>query len=61
MSYLAFHAVFILPPLLLLGWTQRKRLQRIHARAGLFLLVMAVVALVYTTPWDNYLVRIGVW
>ena len=61
MSYLAFHAVFILPPLLLLGWTERNRLQRIHPRAGLFLLVMAAVALIYTTPWDNYLVRIGVW
>jgi lycopene cyclase domain-containing protein len=60
-SYLAFHAVFILPPLVLLAWTQRRRLQRIHPRAVLFLLAMAAIALVYTTPWDNYLVWRGVW
>ena len=23
--------------------------------------VLAIVALVYTTPWDNYLVKNGVW
>lgn len=61
MSYLAFHAVFLLPPLLVLGWTERKQLQSVHPRAGVFLLLVAAIAFVYTTPWDNYLIRRGIW
>jgi lycopene cyclase domain-containing protein len=60
-SYLGFHALFILPPLVLLGWSQRGRLDRIHPAAGRFLLAIAAIAFVYTTPWDNYLVARGVW
>jgi lycopene cyclase domain-containing protein len=60
-SYLAFLLVFIVPPLLALAWTQRRRLRGIHPRAGLFLALMAVIALIYTTPWDNYLIWRGVW
>lgn len=61
MSYLAFLLVFIVPPLLVLAWTQRRRLRSIHPLTGRFLALMAVIALVYTTPWDNYLIWRGVW
>lgn len=61
MTYLAFHGVFILPPILVLGWLQRGRLRRVHPRAGVFLVVIMAIAFVYTTPWDNYLVANGVW
>lgn len=61
MSYLAFLAIFIVPPLLVLAWTQRRRLSSIHPRARWFLAAMSLIALVYTTPWDNYLVWRGVW
>ena len=61
MSYLTFHLVFILPPILLLAWLYRRGGRRIHPHAGLFLLLITVIALVYTTPWDNYLVWRGVW
>lgn len=61
MSYLAFHLVFILPPILLMAATLRGRLREIHPRAGLFLAAMALIALLYTTPWDNYLIWRGVW
>jgi len=60
-SYLAFHAVFIVPPLLVLAWLQARRADRLPPRGGLFLALMAAIALVYTTPWDNYLVWRGVW
>jgi lycopene beta-cyclase len=60
-TYLGFHAVFILPPILLLWSLVRKRIKTIHPRAGLFLPLMAAIAFVYTTPWDNYLVATGVW
>jgi lycopene cyclase domain-containing protein len=61
MTYAAFHAIFLLPPILVLAWLQRGRLHRVHPRAGLFLALLSAVALVYTTPWDNYLVWRGVW
>jgi lycopene beta-cyclase len=60
-TYLGFHAVFILPPLVILVWLQRRRIRRIHPRAPLFLGLIAGIALAYTTIWDNYLVKRGVW
>ncbi|MGC8967138.1 MAG: lycopene cyclase domain-containing protein [Thermus sp.] len=55
MTYLQFHLVFLLPPLLLLLWA-RPRPPRLWAY-----LLMPLIALLYTTPWDNYLVWRGVW
>ena len=56
MTYLAFHLVFLLPPLLILLATGFPRPPRLWAY-----LLMPLIALVYTTPWDNYLVWQGVW
>jgi lycopene cyclase domain-containing protein len=58
LSYLAFLGVFIAPPLLLLAVAPgRPRVPRL----GIALLALPLIALVYTTPWDNYLVARGVW
>ncbi len=66
MSYLAFHAIFIVPPILLLAaglW----RIGPDRLREGLgtrwhwALPALALIAFVYTTPWDNYLVWREVW
>src|SRR5690606_37938327 len=59
-TYLAFHAVFILPPIFLLLWRRRGRTP-VHPRETLFLVAIAAIAFVYTTPWDNHLVWRGVW
>ncbi|MEN2982361.1 MAG: lycopene cyclase domain-containing protein [Thermus sp.] len=56
MTYLEFHLVFLLPPLLLLLLGARPRPPRLWAY-----LLMPLIALLYTTPWDNYLVWRGVW
>jgi lycopene cyclase domain-containing protein len=61
MTYLGFHALFLLPPLLALAWLGRGRMAAIHPRAGAYLAAVGAIALVYTTPWDNYLVWRGVW
>ena len=63
MTYLQFHLIFTLPPLFVLALlTWRARKQRRVPRAGLVaLLVHVLLALVYTTPWDNLLVAKGVW
>lgn len=60
MTYLQFHLIFILPPLLALGILGAPHLVR-TPRLFAAILAMAAVALVYTTPWDNYLVWRGVW
>jgi len=62
MSYFTFHLVFILPPILFLALRQRQPLAGIGGvRVWLGLPLIALVALVYTTPWDNYLIWRDVW
>ncbi len=61
MTYLAFHLVFILPPIALLAIRLRPRRRDLPSRASWSLPAMALIALVYATPWDNHLVRTGVW
>jgi lycopene cyclase domain-containing protein len=64
LTYLAFLALFLLPPLAVLatGLRGRRRREDVDWRPrwiGLGLLV--AVAVGYTTPWDNYLIAQGVW
>lgn len=68
MTYLQFHLVFILPPILVLLWLARHdpaplagRLEPSGVRAWRAVALIVALALVYTTPWDNYLVARGVW
>lgn len=62
MSYFAFHLFFVLPPILGLALIQPKPIAGTRGRkAWLALLLIVVVAFVYTTPWDNYLVWHDVW
>jgi len=60
-TYLAFHAVFILPPIALLAAWVLPRRKRLPGRAGWALAAVAALALAWTTPWDNHLVARGVW
>jgi lycopene cyclase domain-containing protein len=62
MTYLQFHLVFIVPPLLALLVTQPRPLAGIGGRRPVrYLQLMSFVAFLYTTPWDNYLIYSGVW
>lgn len=62
MSYFAFHLVFTLPPILLLALIQQKPLAGVGGtRAWLALPLIVLLALIYTTPWDNYLIWRDVW
>lgn len=61
MTYLQFHLLFILPPVLVLAWTLPGSLGSVGRRAGLGLALIPLVAFAYTTPWDIYLIRTGVW
>ncbi|TYT61867.1 lycopene cyclase domain-containing protein [Natrialba swarupiae] len=62
LSYLSIHAIFVLPPIVVLGWfASRRDHARWSTRALTGLGVILVLAVVYTTPWDNLLIAEGVW
>lgn len=69
MTYFGFLFIFLGIPIALLSWlTYRDRQQQRTLPAalrnwqpGVALLAHILVALLYTTPWDNYLVATGVW
>jgi lycopene beta-cyclase len=60
MTYLQFHLVFLLPPLVLIA-VPAIRIVREHPRMGIGVGVLVAVAYLWTTPWDNYLVATEVW
>jgi lycopene cyclase domain-containing protein len=64
LTYLSFLAVFLVVPLAVLGvasalQTNCHRPRRSVQAGGVAVIV--VLALSYTTPWDNYLIAEGVW
>jgi len=58
MTYLGYHLVFNLPVFLLLWWLTRRRLRAAHWK---WIGVVAFIAFVFTTPWDNWAVAQGMW
>ena len=58
MSYGVFLILFVCLPLVGLIFVLRGSLRRVHLT---MLIGMATIAMVYTTPWDNYLVATRVW
>lgn len=62
MSYLQFHLVFIVPPVILLLFLCGKTLVRLGVfRVWGGLALISFLAVTYTTPWDGFLIRQGVW
>ncbi len=69
MTYFQILALFVGPPVALLGllaWYGGRRKPvwawgPLVGHAYVAVLVHVVIAVVYTTPWDNYLVATGVW
>ncbi len=60
MTYLRFHLVFILPIIGVLALLVRRRALALpRPFAGIALLCL--IAAIYTTPWDNHLIALGVW
>lgn len=58
MTYSQFLLFFVLPPLGVLLYILRQKLSR---PTWLVLIALIVIAVAYTTPWDNYLVASRVW
>jgi len=61
-TYLEFHLLFVLPPLVALaGLAIYRRDAWLGPRSLSGLLIVLFLAFVYTTPWDNLLIAEGVW
>ncbi|GGJ89525.1 carotenoid biosynthesis protein [Deinococcus aquiradiocola] len=70
MTYLQYHLVFIVPVLLALALVTWRETRGGRSLAGAFregrwawrtFALFPLIPLIYTTPWDNYLVFRGVW
>jgi lycopene cyclase domain-containing protein len=62
MTYLQFHLVFILPPIVALWATLPRPLAGTGGRRAAWAIpILCTIAFAYTTPWDNYLVANDVW
>lgn len=62
LSYLAFHLIFTIPPIVLLATTLPRPLAGVGGKRGLWALpLLCLIAFTYTTPWDNYLVANEIW
>lgn len=59
MTYWGYHLLFTLPVIALLAWTTRHRWTRLPV--ALSILAVALIAFLFTTPWDNYAVALGIW
>jgi lycopene cyclase domain-containing protein len=58
MTYLSFLIYFVITPAIIFAWVFRHHLTK---RRWQELGVMSLVAVIWTTPWDNYLVATNVW
>lgn len=63
MTYFAFLLVFVIPPTLVLAVIAFRRQpgDLDHRRHWLGAGILVLIALVWTTPWDNYLVANRIW
>ena len=69
MTYFGFLTFFLGIPLVILGgltWYDHYRRKKLAPMlqnwpASVVVLILIVIAVVYTTPWDNYLVATNVW
>ena len=61
MSYLQFHVVFTIPALIIMRAIQPRIVLSDRRKANLSVGVIAVIAFLYTTPWDNFLVANNIW
>ncbi len=58
MTYGMFLLVFLVPPIVVLAVAFRKRITRLWSISVLGLMALA---LLYTGPWDHFIIAQGVW
>ncbi len=60
MTYLRFHFVFIIPIIVVLALLVRRR-SLAFSRPLSGIAILCIIAAIYTVPWDDYLISIGIW
>ncbi|CAA9291064.1 MAG: hypothetical protein AVDCRST_MAG77-4730 [uncultured Chloroflexi bacterium] len=58
MTYAIFLLLFLVPPIVVLAWWQRRRITRTWMVGVAAVMGLAVV---YTGPWDHFIIEQGVW
>ncbi len=58
MTYWGYHLMFTLPVLTVLFVLARRRIRPAHVVCWL---VLCIIVFLFTTPWDNYAVHLGIW
>jgi lycopene cyclase domain-containing protein len=62
MSYAAFLLIFLVPPIVVGGWYFIQNDESESKKTVAYsILTLVILAVSYTTPWDNYLVKTKVW
>lgn len=62
MTYLTFHFVFTIPPIIIMWLLLSRPLAGVGGLRGRYAIpALCVIAFTYTTPWDNFLVANDVW
>jgi lycopene cyclase domain-containing protein len=63
LTYIQFHALFVVPPAagLLFAVRRRNTAREPWRPRPAAVALLSLIALAYTTPWDNYLIGRGVW
>lgn len=61
LSYLQFHAVFLLPALALLLYIAPRYGSVRRRRSAVGITILVTIAFAYTTPWGSYMIQRGAW
>lgn len=61
MTYMQFHFLWTLPLLAVVLFLNRKSQWLLSTRSLMGTGLLCFLALVYTTPWDSYLIQQGIW
>jgi lycopene cyclase domain-containing protein len=61
MTYFAVLGLFLVPPIVVLAALTVRRYRSAERLPYIAVLAVVTIAVVYTTPWDNYLVATNVW
>ena len=61
MSYLDFHLIFTIPLFFIIGFINKNNPMAFGKKSLQATSLLCLLALLYTTPWDSYLIKENIW